>query len=289
MIVAHEIINLPSAATLDALRRETAGRLPAAKLLAILADPVFSDTDERLSADNRVKATRASRAINPASRRPYAVADVNRSTKLQSLLRDFNRDRATLARLLHARTEAQNILTFAPAAECKAALDFDANRANATTAELSQYRILHFATHSLLNEKNPDLSGIVLSLVNKDGAPQDGFLRLHEIYDLQLPADLVVLSACQTALGQEIRGEGLLGLTRGFMYAGAARVIASLWKVDDEATAELMSRFYKGMLGNRQLRPAEALRQAQKEMLTQNPWRKSPFFWAGFTLQGEWQ
>jgi CHAT domain-containing protein len=102
-----------------------------------------------------------------------------------------------------------------------------------------------------------------------------------------MPADLVVLSACQTALGKEIRGEGMIGLTRGFMYAGARRVVASLWQVDDLATAELMARFYRGML-NEKLRPAEALRRAQLEMAGQKRW-SSPYFWAGFTLQGEWR
>src|SRR5206468_10666089 len=110
------------------------------------------------------------------------------------------------------------------------------------------YRIIHFATHGVLNTKHPELSGLVLSLVDRRGMPQDGFLRLHEIYNLNLPADLVVLSACQTALGKEIRGEGLVGLTRGFMYAGAPRVVASVWKGDDGATAEWRRRFYQGML-----------------------------------------
>jgi CHAT domain-containing protein len=131
------------------------------------------------------------------------------------------------------------------------------------------------------------LSGVVLSLVDEHGQPQDGFLRLHEIYNLSLGADLVVLSACQTALGKEIKGEGLVSLTRGFMYAGAPRVVASLWKVDDEATAELMKRFYRGML-KEGLRPAAALRAAQMAMRQQKRWR-SPRFWAGFILQGEWQ
>src|SRR5207302_2861076 len=129
--------------------------------------------------------------------------------------------------------------------------------------ELAQYRIIHFATHGLLNSKHPELSGIVLSLVDEKGEPQDGFLRLNQIYNLKLPADLVVLSACQTALGKEIKGEGLIGLTRGFMYAGARRVVASQWVVDDQATSELMRVFYQGMLGEKKMEPAAALREAQ--------------------------
>jgi len=124
-------------------------------------------------------------------------------------------------------------------------------------------------------------------LVNKQGQSQDGFLRLHEVYNLELNADLVVLSACQTALGKEIKGEGLVGLTRGFMYAGAPRVVASLWKVDDKATAELMRRFYRAMLTDG-LRPAAALRAAQVSMWKEKRW-EAPYYWAGFVLQGEWR
>jgi len=119
-----------------------------------------------------------------------------------------------------------------------------------------------------------------------EGRPRDGFLRLHDVYDLKLSADLVVLSACQSALGKEVRGEGMLGLTRGFMYAGAPRVVASLWRVDDRATAELMKAFYEGMLGPAELTPAAALRAAQNHLRGQPRWR-DPYFWAGFVLHGE--
>jgi CHAT domain-containing protein len=152
---------------------------------------------------------------------------------------------------------------------------------------MSQYRIVHFATHGLLNRTHPELSGVVLSLVDRQGKPQDGFLQLHDVYNLDLPAELVVLSACRTGLGKAVWGEGLVGLTRGFMYAGARRVVASLWGVQDLATAELMKRFYGAMLGEKQMRPAEALRAAQVEMWKQKRWR-SPFYWGGFALYGEW-
>src|SRR5439155_1849068 len=144
------------------------------------------------------------------------------------------------------------------------------------------------ATHGLLNSEHPELSGLVLSLVDENGKAQDGFLRMHEIYNLQLPVDLVVLSACQTAIGKEIKGEGLVGLTRGFMYAGAERVVASLWQVDDVATAELMSLFYQGVL-KKNLPPATALRAAQVQMWKQKRWQEDPYFWGAFQLQGEWR
>jgi CHAT domain-containing protein len=139
----------------------------------------------------------------------------------------------------------------------------------------------------LINSVHPELSGLVLSLVDPQGRPQEGFLRLHDIYNLKLGADLVVLSACQTALGKDIRGEGLIGLTRGFMYAGAPRVVASLWEVDDRATAELMKRLYEGMLV-RGLTPAAALRDAQLALRRDRRW-SDPFYWGAFVLQGEWK
>ena len=167
------------------------------------------------------------------------------------------------------------------------ALDFEANRAQATSSDLSQYRIVHFATHGVLNSVHPELSGLVLSLVNAWGSPQNGFLRLHDIFNLHLKAELVVLSACQTGLGQEVKGEGLIGLTRGFMYAGSPRVLVSLWNVDDEGTAILMQKFYSGML-EEGLVPAATLRKAQLEMLQHQQWQ-SPYYWAGFVLQGDWK
>ena len=150
-----------------------------------------------------------------------------------------------------------------------------------------EYRIVHFATHGLINNQHAELSGIVLSLVDERGQPQNGFLRIYDIYNMNLKADLVVLSACQTALGKDIKGEGLVGLTRAFMYAGATRVVASLWQADDRGTAALMNRFYEGMLAQRQS-PAAALRNAQLSMWKDKRWRH-PRYWAAFTLQGEWK
>jgi len=128
---------------------------------------------------------------------------------------------------------------------------------------------------------------VVHSLADRTGHPQNGFLRLYDIYNLRLASDLVVLSACRTALGGEIKGEGLIGLTRGFLYAGAPRVVATLWEVDDRTTSELMKRFYEGMLARGE-RPAAALRAAQTAMWKTSGWN-APYYWAAFTLQGEWR
>ena len=157
----------------------------------------------------------------------------------------------------------------------------------AINPQLSQYRIIHLATHGVFNGEDPTDSGIILSLVDAKGTPINGFLRLNEIFNLNLPAELVVLSACETGLGKEIKGEGLVGLTRGFMYAGTPRVLVSLWKVDDKATAEMMTRFYQLIL-EKKLTPAQALREAQLQMQNETEW-KSPYYWSAFILQGEWR
>jgi CHAT domain-containing protein len=165
------------------------------------------------------------------------------------------------------------------------AVGFEASHHTLMSPELRRYRIIHFATHGVLDNVTPELSGIVLSLVDEQGAAQDGVLRLHDIYNLKLPAELVVLSACDTGLGKDIRGEGLVGLTRGFMYAGVPRVVATMWKVDDYATYLLMKSFYQHMFKEK-LSPAAALRQAQVEMMNQPRWSE-PFYWAAFMLHGE--
>jgi CHAT domain-containing protein len=267
LVVRHEIVELPSASIVPVLRATTRAR--AAEGVAVFADPVLTAADARLTA--RAPTTR---------RAPNAVlpADLTRSMATTGL---------QFERLRYTRREAEAIRQLSRGRPSLIALDFDASRNTALRAELAQYRYLHFASHAIVNTAHPELSGIVLSLVNPDGTPQDGFLRLHDIYNMKLNADLVVLSACQTALGRDVRGEGLIGLTRGFMYAGAPRVVASLWDVRDEQTSELMTRMYRALLQDG-LRPAAALRQAQLALL-RDPARSAPAYWAGFVLQGEWR
>jgi CHAT domain-containing protein len=268
LIAKHEIVTVPSASVVAVLRRETAGRKQAPKTLAVLADPVFSADDARV-VQQETNTNAAARESAPDAIR--AATDVG--------LQDF-------VRLRFSRTEAEEIARMAPAEATLKALDFDASRETVLSRDLGQYRIVHFATHSLLNNEHPELSGVVLSLVDRAGRPQNGFLRLYDIYNLRLGSDLVVLSACQTALGGEIKGEGLIGLTRGFLYAGAPRVVATLWEIDDRTTAEVMKRFYEAMLVRGE-RPAAALRAAQVAMWRTKGW-DAPYYWAAFTLQGEW-
>src|SRR5262249_28443149 len=231
LIVDHEIVNLPSASALAAMRSQFGSRKPAPKSIAILADPVFSRDDQRITSNTNL-------AARPPAERDFDK--VTRSARKLGLLKDGD----SWIRLPLSRQEAEQIVALVSKSEAKLALDFDANLSTATAPEIGEYRILHFATHGLFNDEAPELSGLVLSLVNEKGEPRNGFLSLPEVFNLNLAADLVVLSACQTGLGKDIRGEGLVGLTRGFMYAGAPRIVASLWAVRDKDALELMVRFY---------------------------------------------
>jgi len=283
----HEIINLPSASVLAVQRRTLANRSPAPHAVAVLANPVFDREDERVKEALSAKAKNpAAEPVQPGGQAPLSsAANSKQTSELTRALRDVGLKR--IAPLYFSQEEAESIIGLVPKGEGLAALNFRASRALATSPELSKYRVIHFATHGVLDLEHPELSGILLSMVDENGQPQDGYLRLYQIYNLNLPADLVVLSACQTAIGKQVKGEGLMALTRGFMYAGATRVVASLWKVDDAATAELMKEFYKQMF-TAGLKPAAALREAQIKMSQQKRWR-SPYYWAGFVLQGEWK
>ncbi|HYH47018.1 MAG TPA: CHAT domain-containing protein, partial [Thermoanaerobaculia bacterium] len=284
LIEHHVVVVLPSASVLSALRREHAERRPPAGVLAVLADPVFSADDRRVSRAPSGGGTAQLPAEAAASLEVPADPGFTRGAAAAGVAPSAARPYLPL---LHSGREATAISELVPdKTRVYVATDFAASRANALSGRLAGYRLVHFATHGVLDSQRPDQTSLVLSLVDQNGAPLDGHLKLRDIYDLELNADLVVLSACQTALGKEVRGEGLIGLTRGFMHAGATRVVASLWSVEDQATADLMQRFYEGMLA-RGLTPAEALREAQLALL-RSKWDE-PYYWAAFSLQGEWQ
>ncbi|HLW84569.1 MAG TPA: CHAT domain-containing protein [Candidatus Sulfotelmatobacter sp.] len=293
LIADHEIVSLPSASTVALLRRETEGRTAAPKLAMVLADPVFSRDDPRVAQSGSAVESKVANGKTADPKTPdRKTSTQNNSTQETSEPDNLERSAKDSGlpifdRLRASRREAETIVELAGKGNAVEALDFDSSRETATSEALGQYRIVHIATHGLLNSRNPELSGLVFSLVDRQGKPQNGFLEAQEIYNLKLGADLVVLSACQTALGKEIRGEGLVGLTRGFMYAGVPRVVASLWKVPDQATTELMQKFYRGIL-QQGLQPAAALRAAQFSMWKESR-RSAPYYWAGFTLQGEWK
>ena len=286
LMVQHEVVLLPSASALVLMRDQLHARTPASKALAVVADAVFDKGDDRLVSKSRPETRNRRKELAVQGKNASGTSLVGPEEKA---LRSFDElgQGSQIMRLPFSRREAQAIIALVPANDGMLALGFQASRATVVGPELSNYRYVHFATHGLLNSEHPDLSGILLSRYDESGKRQNGFLQLHDIYNLKLSADLVVLSACQTALGKDIRGEGLVGLTRGFMYAGSPRVVASLWQVDDAATAELMRQFYIAMLQEGK-RPAEALRIAQVRMWQQNDW-PSPYYWAAFVLQGEWR
>jgi CHAT domain-containing protein/tetratricopeptide (TPR) repeat protein len=271
LIVKHEIVYLPSVSAFLALRREKVDRVPT-KSIAVFADPVFDKDDWRITP-----------AIRKRSTIPLSSQEAN-SSSAYGLTREAGN---YFSRLLYTRWEAEAILSLQPRRDSLKAVDFEASRSIVLDTDLNQYRIVHFATHGLIDDVHPELSGVVLSLVNEKGQQVNGFLRLNDIYNLKLSAELVVLSGCYTALGKEIRGEGLISLTRGFMYAGASRVISTLWAVDDRSTSELMVGLYTRML-KQGLSPAAALRSTQIMMWKDKRWG-NPFFWAGITLQGDWK
>jgi CHAT domain-containing protein/Flp pilus assembly protein TadD len=282
LLVNHEIVTAPSASTIAIQRQQLGQRKPVDKTVAVLADPIFSVQQLR----------------NPNFRPPIAIASAEQqreiTAKLIKNVRDIsvaikkiNRGDEVIDPLPGTRQEASAITALVPESVRRVALQLNANRETAINPTLGQYRIVHFATHGLFDTENPQFSGLLLSLVNAQGKPVDGVLQLQDIYNLNLPVELVVLSACQTGLGKEIKGEGITGLTRGFMYAGAKAVVVSLWKVEDNATAALMGKFYERMLKDN-LRPAAALRAAQLEMWRQKQWQ-APYYWAAFELQGEWR
>jgi CHAT domain-containing protein len=290
LIANHEIIHLPSASILKVLRQERATRQaagrqtaswldslwawlrkpspPTAQLdsIAILADPVFEKDDVRMRTGQQAQ----------------AVTEL-----LQTREVDLSDENLTLNRLPETAVEAGEIEKAAGANAFLLKKDYAVNRALLESEELKQYGIIHFATHGFWDSERPELSGIVLSRYDRQGNKLDGFLRLSDIYNLRMPKELVVLSACETALGKDIRGEGLMALTRGFMYAGATRVIASLWKVEEGATLDLMKVFY-GKLLREKLTPAAALREAQIARWRKDP-TSVPYDWAAFVLQGEYR
>lgn len=255
-----EVLHLPSASALASQRRLLATREPAPKAAAILADPVFDGFDPRLGSPPRDLIQASSRAETPGV--------------------------AGLERLPWSGEEALAIAALAPEGQVLTLLGFDASRDRVLNAELADYRILHFATHGLVNPRHLELSGLMLSQVDAEGRTRDGFLRLYDLLGLELRADLVVLSGCRTALGKEVRGEGFVGLARGFLYAGVPQVVASLWQVQDQATAELMTHFYRGLLEDGKP-AATALREAQLAIRAQRRWQ-DPFFWGAFLFQGGW-
>jgi CHAT domain-containing protein len=279
LVKTNETVYAPSASVVDAVRRlASASAPPPSPAILLIADPIFDMSDERAKNLTGKPATDAARGLFVTS----AVGDVAGMEK--EIPATF-----VIKRLKGTRDEADEIERTARAAGLRTEkwLDLDASEANTHERDLKPYRILHIATHGFLDAKHPQFSGVVLSLVGNKGG-QDGFLRTDEIFNLRLGSPLVMLSACETGLGKEKRGEGVMGLTRGFIYAGAPSVGVSLWSVDDKSTAVLMSDFYKVLLAKDGVKPAAALRTARVNMIAARTY-SSPYYWAPFVLVGDWR
>jgi CHAT domain-containing protein len=279
LVKTNEVIYAPSASVVAVIRQQATK--PAGKNLLLIADPVFNTSDPRAKGAPAIPQGGAdTRGLALSS----SVSDVTGAQGSEAAQTIGSR----LARLNGTRVEADQIakLTRASGGQADVWLDLEANEANVTTRDLKKYRAVHIATHGLLNAERPQFTGVVLSLVgNKSG---DGFLRTDEIFNLNLGGSLVMLSACETGLGKEKRGEGVIGLTRAFMYAGAPTVGVSLWSVADKSTADLMTDFYKRLLATPDASPSASMRAAQVAMIDGKKY-SAPFYWAPFVLVGEWR
>jgi CHAT domain-containing protein len=265
LIISNEIVVLPSASGLLGLRNRATSEKQDHRIV-ILADPVFTADDPR-AAPSGSGATASMGA---------------RESRLQE-----GGNQLHFSRLPGTAYEAEIIQGLAGPGEALVLTGFQANREQLASGALDDYDVLHLATHGIVNPIHPGLSGVVLSALDSEGQQQPSFVRALDFFYMDIGTRLVVLSACETALGKEIRGEGLMGLTHGFFYAGANTVVSSLWQVPDRATAELMKFFYQEMLQNGRP-PAAALRLAQMKIREKRLWG-DPYYWAAFTVQGDWK
>ncbi|HKN84976.1 MAG TPA: CHAT domain-containing protein, partial [Pyrinomonadaceae bacterium] len=281
LVKSNEIIYAPSASVVSAIKQQRTKA--AGRAMLIIADPVFNSSDARA---HKTGATPASDAEVRGLGIQSALADVTGSTAPTTA--NSTMEGLPLVRLQGTRTEAEQISRLAKTSGAQADvwLDLDANEDNLDTRDVTKYRIIHVATHGLLNAERPQFTGVVLSLVGNK--THDGFVRTDEVFNLRLGSPLVMLSACETGLGKETRGEGVMGLTRAFMYAGAPTVGVSLWSVADKSTADLMTDFYKRLLATGDNTTSSgALRAAQLAMISGKKY-SAPFYWAPFVLVGDW-
>ena len=253
LLTAHQVVMTPSLSIF--LNHPVRGQQTGfSKEIAIVANPVFDPGDSRVH-------------VKPSDLRrgPQSIKEV-----------------PALPRLTGTAEEAKGIQQIVGTEKASIFTGFNASVETMLSPEMRNYRVLHLATHGLTDESTPGFSGLVLSLVSPDGRPVFGYLKTHDIANLDLHPELVVLSDCESGTGSYLSGEGVTGLAYAFLHAGARQVASTLWEVDDEVTKELMIRFYKGMY-SAGLEPADALRQSQIQMM-QSPHRSAPYYWAGFEI-----
>lgn len=290
LLKKNETVFAPSASVVAAIRQQrTTSTTTTAGSMLVVADPVFDASDSRAVAAAGPNVPQAGADAGRAPSFESAVADVSDGLKLSGAQSAAGAKRVALVRLAGTQAEAEQIKGLAERAGRKADvwLGLDASEGELEARDLRGYRVLHFATHGLLNAERPQFTGVVLSLVgNRAGA--DGFLRTDEVFNLKLGSPLVMLSACETGLGREKRGEGVMGLARAFMYAGAPTVGVTLWSVADKPTADLMASFYQGFLGTQPATPSAAMHAARLSLLARKE-TSAPYFWAPFVLVGDWK
>ena len=258
LITAHQVVMIPSLSVF-LMQQKPVASLAFPKEVAILADPVFDSGDERVQVESS----------DLHSAHDAAAAKM----KMQG---------PALPRLAGTAQEAAGIADIVGADKVSLFLGFNASLDTILSPAMRDYRILHLATHGVLDMATPGLSGLVLSMVSPEGHPVGGFLKIDDIASLRLPAELVVLSSCDSGAGDNLGGEGVTGLPHAFLEAGARRVVSSLWSVDDTTTRQLMVDFYREMFLNG-ADPAEALRRSQLKMMAR-PRRSAPYYWAGFEI-----
>ncbi len=262
ILLTNEVIYQPSAQTYVLLKKIGQERKDEnAKDLLVFSDPVFNPADERL--------TGIEIAAKNNETTPYRFR----------LVESFS----SLSRLPASRNEAETVSKAVGGSDLF--MGFDATRERLLSTNLADYKVIHLATHGFLDPERPELSSLVFSRYDQTGQQLDESIRMHDIYSMKLNADLVVLSACQTGTGKEVKGEGVMGLNTAFLQAGARSVVSTLWQVEDNAANHLMKEFYERMAADG-MSPSAALRAAQIK-LYQDPQFRSPFFWAAFTVHGD--
>jgi CHAT domain-containing protein/tetratricopeptide (TPR) repeat protein len=266
LVSRFEIITEPSESMLRVLMAaDGPAAAPSTPRIAVFADAVYTANDPRVS------------GARARQKEPESEAEIVRWATEAGM--------AHLPRLVASRDEAKAIATLNGESRTSVDLGFAAATETVRSRDWSQYAVVHFGVHALLNTERPAFSGVVLTMVDPNGEPRDGVLWLNDIYQLHMPAKLVVLSGCRTANGREVPGEGLEGLSRAFFLAGARAVMGSLWSVEDRETSLLMQRFYRNLVRDG-MGPAAALRKAQLSTAGAAG-TTAPYFWAGFTVQGD--
>ena len=280
LVNKNEFIYAPSSSVVSVIRQQTTR--PTGKDILLVADPVFSVEDPRAQMSGLpTEASGGTRGLGLSS----AISDVSGSNDAAT---SPSGSGPRIVRLRGTRTEAEQIaqLTKTSGGHADSWLDFNASENNVESRDIQKYRVVHFATHGLLDAEHPQFSGLILSLVGNQG--NDGFLRTDEIFNLRLGGPLVMLSACETGLGREKSGEGVIGLTRAFLYAGSPTVGVSLWSVADRSTADLMTDFYRNLFAKEGVSAATAMRASQQKMIAGKKY-SAPFYWAPFVLEGDWR